>query len=163
MTLSSFDNNSMTDDFKYGIKYNPIRLEFGVPLIQKNMVRQDDYGTWAVYNINIEPTDRPYHYSKAICAYDDDRVYNEKDVYRKNLDDTTIIQLDINILYDWDKKTIIAQGNLGKLDKRSFTVKAEDYLKPDPPRFPRYEWKVLDLSEIDKLLNSWQLSRQDSD
>jgi len=164
MTLTSFDNIHSGDDFKFGFQYNSVRLKFGAPLINKDMVRQEDeYVSWVVYNINEEPLDKPYHYSKAVCAYDDEKVYNEKDVYRKNLDDTTIMQLDINILYDWDKQMIIAQGNLGKLDKRSFTVKAEDYLKPNPPKFPRYEWKVLDLAGIDNLLNSWQLSRHDTD
>jgi hypothetical protein len=163
MTLASFDNTERIDDFKFGYQYNSVRLKFGVPLISKNMLRQDEYGSWVVYNLDKEPLDKPYHYSKAICAYDDDKVYNEIDVYRKSLDDTTIIQLDINILYDWDKQTIVAQGNYGKLDKRSFTVKAEDYLKPNPPSFPRYEWKVFDLAEIDKLLKSWQLSRRDTD
>jgi len=161
MTLTSFDNHKSADDFKFGVQYNPVRQKLGVPLITKNMVRQDEYGTWAVYNITNEPLDKPYHFSKAVCAYDDDKVYQEKDTYRKNLDDTTIMQLDIDFLYDWEKPTIHAQGSLGKLDKRSFNVKAEDYLKPNPPAFPRYEWKVLDLNEIDSLLKSWQLSRGD--
>lgn len=127
------------------------------------MVRQEGYGSWVVYNIQSEPLDKPYHYSKAVSAYDNEKVYNETDVYRKNVDDTTIMQLDINIIYDWDNRTIIVQGNLGKLDKRSFTVKAEDYLKPNPPKFPKYEWRTLDLPEIDNLLHAWQLSRHDTD
>lgn len=163
MTLNSFDDTKQIDDFKFGVQYNSIRLKFGVPVIDKNMVRQDEYGSWVVYNINKELLDKAYHYSKAICAYDDEKVYNEIDVYRKNLDDTTIIQLDINILYNWDKQTIETQGNFGKLDKRSFTVKAEDYLKPNPSRFPKYKWQVRDLGEIDKLLQSWQLSRHNTD
>jgi len=163
MILTSFDSSHSADDFKFGVQYNPVRLKLGVPLISKNMVRQDEYGSWAVYNIDKEPLGKAYHYSKAVCAYDDDKVYQEKDTYRKNLDDTTIMQLDIDFLYDWNKQTISAQGSLGKLDKRSFTVKAEDYLKPNPPKFPRYEWKVLDLGEIDNLLKSWQLSRSDTD
>jgi hypothetical protein len=162
MTLASFDNTEIIDEFKFGFQYNSVRLKFGAPLISKNMVRQEAYGSWTVYNIREEPLEKPYHYSKAISAYDNDKVYNEIDVYRKNLDDTTIMQLDINILYDWDNQTIVAQGNLGKLDKRSFNVKTDDYLKPNSPSFPKYEWKVLDLTEIDNLLKSWQLSRRDT-
>ena len=67
MTLDSFDNDNPADDFKFGAQYNSVRLKFGVPLIAKNMIRQDEYGSWAVYNIGKEPLDKPYHYSKAVC------------------------------------------------------------------------------------------------
>jgi len=79
MILTSFDSSHSADDFKFGVQYNPVRLKLGVPLISKNMVRQDEYGSWAVYNIDKEPLGKAYHYSKAVCAYDDDKVYQEKD------------------------------------------------------------------------------------
>ena len=160
MTLVSFDTNNSEDDFKFGIKYNPIRLKFGIPCINKDMNRQDGYGSFVVYSINIEPSNKPYHFSKAIVAFDNDKIYQEKDTYRQNIDDSTIKQLDMDIFYDWTNNAIIVQGSVGKLDKRKFGIKSEDYLKSTPPlRLPSYKWEVLDLSQIDELLKIWQLSR----
>jgi len=107
MTVTSFDIKHSQDDFKFGIKYNSVRLKFGVPIISKNMIKQEGYGNWIVYNINKEPMDKPYHYSKAIIAFDDNKVYQEKDAYRQNLDDTTIRELDMDVFYDWEHNTVV--------------------------------------------------------
>jgi hypothetical protein len=164
MTVTSFGINHSQDDFKFGIKYNSVRLKFGVPVINKNMVKQEGYGSWVVYNINKEPIDKPYHYSKAIVAFDNNKVYQEKDTYRQNFDDTTIRELDMDVFYDWEHNTVVIQGSVGKLDKRKFAIKAEDYLKQIPPKkLPSYKWETLDLNQIDSLLNSWKLSRFDKD
>ena len=58
MTVASFGINHSEDDFRFGIKYNSVRLKFGIPVINKNMIKQEGYGGWVVYNINKEPTDK---------------------------------------------------------------------------------------------------------
>jgi len=149
MTLASFDIVNSEDDFKFGMLYNSTRLKFGVPIINKNMIKQEGYGSWGVYNIFQEPADRPYHFSKAVVAFDDNRVYQEIDTYRQNLDDTTIRQLDMDVFYDWEHSTVIIQGSVGKLDKRKFKIKTEDYLKLIPPqKLPSYKWETLDLNQF---------------
>jgi hypothetical protein len=153
-------------NFKFGRKYNSIRHKFGAPLIKNNMEAHDCCGNWTTYMVKEQPTDKnPYHYCKAISTIINDTVIEENDVYRRNIDDTTMMQLDIHILYDWKTKSLIliAPG-VGKVEKRQIGLKAEDYLKPNLPQFKESQWQTLDnLTQVDSVLTSWGLSRFDKE
>ena len=143
------------------------------------------YQAWLLYKIPDEPSEGSYHYSKAVCLIFDDKVIQEKDIYRRQLDDTTLMQMEIDVIYDLSSDSINAKANFGKIDKRTFVTNldnvnqteqnendlqsfiensvkraTENYLKQK--QCPRYKWEVLSLDQIDIVLNSWTLSRFDN-
>jgi hypothetical protein len=184
MSLTSFSNLTFQDGNKFGLEYNAVRQKFGAPLVKPNMQLDTTYGSWFLYAIPVEPRTSAYHYSKAVCLVIDDKVIQEKDIYRKYLDDTTLLQMEIDIVYDWNSESMRANANFRKIDKRTFAPNSknanvtqdaetnlqsliensvkqatDNYLKQQS--YPKYKLEVINLDQIDSLLNSWQLSRFD--
>jgi hypothetical protein len=159
----SFCTVKNADDFEFGIKYNPTRLKFGSPLIKRNMVAQNCCGNWTVYMIDKKPLDnQAYHSSKTMRVIIDGRLAEEKDIYRKNLDDSTILQLNILTIWPKENGSLNFQGNVGKLDSRVLNLKATDFMS-GYTKYPNYEFTTLNQPQIDSVLNLWGLSRSDKE
>ena len=157
----SFCGNLKKDEFVFGPSYNNVRQKFGSPLIKKNMTTQNCCGTQTVYQISEIPMDgKAYHASKTIRSFTNGNVTEEKDIYRKNIDDTTVVQINILADWKWEENKISFSGKMGKIDKRTLNIKAKDYLT-DRSKFPDYPWTSLTLTVIDSSLKVWGLSRYD--
>jgi hypothetical protein len=151
------------DDFQFGVKYNSIRQRWGSPLIKHNMKANKCCGLWTEYKIGEVPDDdKAYHFSKTIRAITNNRLTNEKDIFRENLDDTTILQLNLLTLWIWADNKLNITGNFGKIDRRTLDLRAKDFIT-DNAKYPSYDFKELDEPQIDSLLHSWGLSRFDKE
>jgi hypothetical protein len=151
------------DKFEFGMKYNSVRNEFGSPLIKHNMSAHNCCGKWTVYEIDKVPSDsNAYHSSKTIRAITNGKLTNEEDIYRKNLDDTTILQLNLETVWQWTSHKLDIYGNVGKIDNRTLNIKAKDFISENR-KYPDYEFTQLNQSQIDSLLSTWGLSRFDKE
>jgi hypothetical protein len=161
MIISSACNRS--DDFLFGIKYNPTRHKFGSPLIQHNMKASYCCGIGTIYQIDKVPDNfQAYHFSKSIYAITNNKLTEEKDIFRKNVDDSTIIQLNLLTLWPWEDRKFSIEANLGKIDRRTLKLRASEFLSKRI-KYPDYPFKELDQAQIDSVLKSWGLSRFDDD
>ena len=152
-----------TDDFQFGTKYNGTRQKFGSPLIKRNMKVHHCCGVWTSYEIEKVPDNgKAYHCSKTIRAITNGRLTEEKDIYRKNLDDTTILQLNLLTHWIWEDKKIEMKGNVGKIDKRALNLPAKHFIRNEA-KYLDYAFKDLDQTQIDSVLVSWGLSRFDNE
>lgn len=158
-----FSAFSRSDDFIFGIQYNPTRLRFGSPLIQHNMKASYCCGAGTVYQIDKEPVNaKAYHFSKTISAITNGTLTEEKDIFRKNVDDSTILQLNLLTLWPWSDRQFLIKGNFGKFDRRASKLRAAEFLGKHR-KYPDYPYKDLDLAQIDSILHSWGLSRFDKE
>jgi hypothetical protein len=157
----SYCSNLKKDDFEFGPSYNTVRQKFGSPRIKNNMTTQNCCGTQTVYEISEIPmNDKAYHASKTIRAFSNGKVTEEKDIYRKSIDDTTLVQVDILSDWIWEENKISFTGKIGKIDKRTLNLNAKEFLTKHSS-FPEYSWTKLKLNEIDSSLKVWGLSRND--
>jgi hypothetical protein len=151
------------DDFKFGFKYNPIRQRWGSPLIKDNMKAHNCCGAWTIYEIDKVPdNNKAYHFSKTIRGITEGRLTNEKDIFRKNLNDTTILQVNLLTRWIWANNKLEITGNLGKIDRRSLDLSAKVFVN-DAAKYPSYNFKELNGPQIDSVLHSWGLSRFDKE
>lgn len=151
-----------SDDFPFGIRYNDMRQRYGSPLIQHEMKATNCCGVWTEYIINKVPNNKAYHYSKTIRAITENKLTEEKDIFRENLDDTTIVQLNLLTFWNWQDNEIRITGNLGKIDLRMLGIPAKDFIRTRS-KYPEYAFRDLDLRQIDSVLHSWNLSRSDKE
>jgi hypothetical protein len=150
-------------DYKFGVNYNAQRKIKGSPLVKQNMHSKYCCNEETVFEISKVPNDTSaYHLSKSIRSIINGRLTEEKDIYRKNLNDTTLIQL--NILTNWAlaKGKLTFKSNLGKIDRRTLNMKASEFIQKDS-KYPEYKWVDLNLLQIDSVLASWHLSRFDTE
>jgi hypothetical protein len=151
------------DDFEFGMKFNSVRQKFGSPVIKHNMVTHNCCGNWTVYEIDKLPNDnKAYHVSKTIRAITNGKLTEEKDIYRKRIDDTTLIQLNILTHWIWSENKIEISSSIGKVDKRTLEIKAKDYLVNNN-NYPAYHFLTLDKTQCDSALQTWGLSRLDKE
>lgn len=161
MLFSCSFNLLKEDNFEFGIKYNAERLRIGSPLINQNMHAQHCCGVWTVYEIDSIPEgNKAYHYSKTIRGIINGKLSEEKDIYRKGVNDTTILQLNILTLWPAEGSKSGFEVNIGKVDVRSLNLKAADYVKENS-KYPGYNFTSLNLDQLDSVLNSWKLSISD--
>lgn len=154
----SFQN---VDDFEFGTKYNAVRKKMGSPLIKHNMIPQNCCGAWTMYQIDKALVkDKAYHSSKTIRLIVNGKLTEEEDIYRKDVDDTTILQLNILTSWRWEAGKLNMRGNTGKIDKRTIGIKASGFTS-EFSKFPNYEFKDLNQLQIDSVLIQWGLSRFD--
>ncbi|OQP50127.1 hypothetical protein A4D02_27215 [Niastella koreensis] len=147
------------DNFEFGIKYNPVRRKFGSPLIKHYMSAHNCCGAWTTYEIDNVPADNgAYHSSKTIRVITNGKVTNEEDLYRKQLNDTTILQLDIETALLWENDSLEIYAKFGKIDTRKLKIEPKDVIIDDS-KYPRYEKMKLDRQQIDSVLRLWNLSR----
>lgn len=157
------ENDTMTNEtnFKFGRNYNWFRKKMGSPLIKKNMVTTNCCGNWTIYKfLPAEGKTKAYHSTKTIRLIENGWLYEEKDIYRKNLNDTTLIQLNILSKYIQKDSTCTFKSNFGMIDKRNFEDSAEQQT-PHGSSYTEYTWKNVEIAEADSLLKSWGLSRSD--
>jgi hypothetical protein len=161
--LVIFSACNRSDDFLFGVKYNSTRQRFGSPLIQHNMKASYCCGIGTIYQINKVPDDsKAYHFSKSITAITNNKLTEEKDIFRKNVDDSTILQLNLLTLWPWESRKFLIEANLGKIDRRTLKLRASEFLG-NYSKYPNYRFKELDQGQIDSVLNSWGLSRFDKE
>ncbi len=152
-----------SDGFLFGIKYNATRQKFGSPLIQHNMKASNCCGVGTIYQIDKVPDNsKAYHFSKSIYAITNNKLTEEKDIFRKNVDDSTILQLNLLTLWPWEDRKFLIKANLGKIDRRTLKLRASEFLR-NKTKYPDYPFKELDQAQIDSILNSWGLSRSDKE
>jgi hypothetical protein len=157
----SYCRNPKKDNFEFGPSYNTVRQKFGSPLIKNNMTTENCCGTQTLYKTSEIPTnDNAYHASKTIRAFSNGKVTEEKDIYRKNIDDTTLIQVNILSHWIWEENQIYFSGSIRKIDKRALNLSPKDFLA-EHSKFPDYPWTKLSLNEIDSSLKVWGLTRND--
>lgn len=149
-------------EFEFGPIYNDTRQKFGSPLIKSDMDAKRCCGEWTVYEIlGVPSNNNPYHSSKTIRTIHNGKLTGEKDIYRKSIDDTTLLQVNLLSQWKWEEQKIVFTGSMGKIDKRTLNLSAKDFLVENS-KYPDYEWTDLDLAAFDSVLQSWGLSRKDS-
>ena len=120
-------------------------------------------GVWTIYEIDKVPdNNKAYHFSKTIRGIKEGRLTNEKDIFRKNLNDTTILQVNLLTRWIWTDNKLEITGNLGKIDRRSLNLSAKAFVN-DAAKYPSYNFKELNGTQIDSALHSWGLSRFDKE
>lgn len=128
-------------EFKFGIKFNLVRQKFGVPLLKQNMNAYECCKEPTIYRIDeITNDSRAYHSSKTIESFSDSTVFEEADIFRKNINDTTVFNLKMTSLYDWKNMKVSFEATVGKIDKRELKLKATDYFTEKKNEFPNYEF-----------------------
>lgn len=155
----SYCNFKRVDSSQFGIKYNPVRQKFGAPLIKPSMIAHNCCGAGTVYRIDKEPGDQAaYHFSKTIRTISNDKPTEEKDIYRKKLNDTTILQLNVLTWFNWAKDSAELHGSVGKIDRRTVNLKTKDFFTENS-KYPSYEHMKCTQQQIDSALTAWGLSR----
>ncbi len=116
---------------------------------------------YPVYEIEKIPAGNfAYHYSKSVFGKLNHKITSEKDIYRKPIDDTTLIQLNLSSEYDWTAFKGVITGDLFLVDKRSLKQSATGLLK-NGSKYPEYERTELNFTQNDSILKNWKLSRFD--
>ena len=163
ITIFNSCRSKDTSDYKFGVKFNSIRKEKGSPLVKHNMVAKYCCDEEAVFEIDKIPADtNAYHSSKTIRLIINGHLAEEKDIYRKILDDTTLLQLNILTRWSLTEGDLTFKSNLGKIDRRILGTKAKDFINNNS-NYPDYKFADLSMLQIDSVLAHWNLSRFDAE
>ncbi|WP_157491700.1 hypothetical protein [Flammeovirga sp. SJP92] len=144
---------------------NKLREKLGVPTIKENMVMMDEM-TWSINNRNSK--DGSFH-AKKIIMYDrncNSCSWEESDMFRKKINDSTYVQLNLHSVLNNDKVDFNrTKPLLFKVDIRALKVSVKGEIdnmlfgSDTSKRSIDYPSKIITMEQADSVLLSWNLKR----
>ena len=132
----------------YGVKANPLRVKYNIPIIEKDMSPRDDYNNsgnrWLVSN-EYPGNDQILHIYKFVNTdKNSQKITEESDAYRRKINDTVFQEVIIAFKFKNDKP-YVSNGLL------TYIYRPPHYLDHDA------KGKYFDAHGIDSVAKKWHL------
>ena len=113
-----------------------------------------DYAYWRTPTYEIESFKKGFHYGKSMHVHNDS-IFQEEDVFRIKLNDSTYNQ--INISTYGKPGDVTFDCMIFKVDSRSINRSAMECIN-SKEEFPEYPIRKISIVEADSVLRTWELN-----
>ena len=134
---------------EYGRDFNGYRIKHGVPIIEDDMELVECITGVCSWRSNSNSN--AYHFRKIVWPSGNPKVWREEDLYVKIVDDTTRLEIWLNVILsndsiDWEAETYTPIYMVVKHELNDYLGYGEQV-------------KHLKIGQVDSVLNLWNLKR----